>query len=292
VAPGGDEPVFERVEGAITIGPALGLDERRRQFYDFVAEGTRPEQPFLAELRQRNAHELRAVFAFFEDSSVQLPTHEVAELSLDRTYARFPRVRDLHAGLLNAAGTGVVDVRLHTTNPDLKKRLEVGLTAAEADQEIGADDDVVSLFVHQGPIGDVGFTLRELSDGTRRILGLSGEVFLGDLTSVAFIDELDRSLHSAVTRFLVDRMNKGGSHRQCVFTTHDTNLLDAGVFGRDAIWFCQKDRGGATHLYSLVEFDKAQLDQLTGKLEEGYLQGRFGALPFASDPVKLGWAKR
>lgn len=49
--------------------------------------------------------------------------------------------------------------------------------------------------------------------------------------------------------------------------------------------------GGATSRYSLAEFKGEQLDQLHDRLEEGYLLGHFGALPFLGDPAKLGWTR-
>ena len=67
---------------------------------------------------------------------------------------------------------------------------------------------------------------------------------------------------------------------QLIFTTHDTNLLDVNLLSRDSIWFVEKDAAGASSLYALSEFKGAQLEQLAGHLEQGYLQGRFGAIPF------------
>ena len=76
---------------------------------------------------------------------------------------------------------------------------------------------------------------------------------------------------------------------QLIFTTHDTNLLDARLLSPDGIWFVEKDRGGGSTLYSLAEFKSEQLDQLSDDLERGYLMGRFGAIPFLGDPERLGW---
>jgi len=52
---------------------------------------------------------------------------------------------------------------------------------------------------------------------------------------------------------------------------------------RDEIWFAEKDKGGASHLYSLAEF-KTRTDL---KIEKGYLNGRFGAIPFIGDIRRL-----
>jgi len=63
---------------------------------------------------------------------------------------------------------------------------------------------------------------------------------------------------------------------QLVFVTHDTNLLTYGGLRRDQIWFCEKNRSGATDLYSLVEF-KVRRD---APFERDYLNGRYGAIPY------------
>jgi predicted ATPase len=287
----GEQIVFEREAGsAVRLGPGLPVDERRRSFYEFVAEGTRPEQPYLSELMQRNASEFELLFEFLQRWTIEDADDVWAPENLTRVLLTYPQMRSLYADLLRDAGTGVTDVVLVSDRRDVADRLGSAFDPAEVLQLTDPTAPVVRVgFVHAGSDATATFSYDELSDGTQRL------IWLGDLAmwgATTFVDELDRSLHTQLSGFLLRRILATNSGGQFVFTTHDTNLLDAGLFGRDAIWFCEKDSGGATHLYSLVEFDKAQLDQLTGKLEEGYLQGRFGALPFASDPVKLGWAKR
>jgi len=66
---------------------------------------------------------------------------------------------------------------------------------------------------------------------------------------------------------------------QLVFTTQDTNLLDNRFLRRDQIWFTEKDRQGATHLYSLAEF-KVRND---ASFERDYIRGRYGAIPYLGD---------
>lgn len=61
-----------------------------------------------------------------------------------------------------------------------------------------------------------------------------------------------------------------------LFTTHDTNLLRCGKLRRDEIWFSEKNHEGETHIYPLSDFKTRSADNL----EKGYLQGRFGAIPF------------
>lgn len=101
------------------------------------------------------------------------------------------------------------------------------------------------------------------------------------------IDELDRSLHPMLVRTLVSKIVSDKNMKgQLIFTTHDAGLLDGKLFRNDEIWFAEKDRETqSTHLYTLDEFKpRADLD-----LEKGYLNGRFGAIPFLARFNELNW---
>lgn len=64
---------------------------------------------------------------------------------------------------------------------------------------------------------------------------------------------------------------------QLLFTTHDAMLLDLSFFRRDQIWFAEKnEKTSATELYSLASFSPRKGENV----RKGYLQGRFGAIPF------------
>ena len=97
---------------------------------------------------------------------------------------------------------------------------------------------------------------------------------------VLVIDELDKSLHPFIVKFLVNifrnpKVNQNGA--QLIFTTHDTTLLSLDVFRRDQIYFTEKDaRTGITDLYSLDDF-AVRKDE---NIEKGYLLGRYGAIPY------------
>jgi hypothetical protein len=104
------------------------------------------------------------------------------------------------------------------------------------------------------------------------------------------VDELEANLHPMVALEIVRLFNdpKQNQHgAQILFTTHDTNLL-GNVLGepalrRDQVWLTEKDQKGATHLYPLTDFHP-RADE---NLERGYLQGRYGAIPFLGRLVSL-----
>jgi hypothetical protein len=132
------------------------------------------------------------------------------------------------------------------------------------------------------------FELKEESDGTQRVFDfvpMVHSVKSEDCTYV--IDEIDRSLHPTLVRALVAKIVSDKSMKgQLIFTTHDAGLLDGKIFRNDEIWFAEKDRETqSTHLYTLDEFKpRADLD-----LEKGYLNGRFGAIPFLAKLNELNW---
>ena len=74
-------------------------------------------------------------------------------------------------------------------------------------------------------------------------------MYKGDISNsmpkrVLVVDELDRSIHPELMERLVllfhnHTMNK--QHSQLIFTSHNTNLLDAKVLRRDQIVFVEKD---------------------------------------------------
>lgn len=98
--------------------------------------------------------------------------------------------------------------------------------------------------------------------------------------SLLIVDEIEDSLHPLLTKRLIEMVqdntvNTNGA--QLLFTTHDAMLLDLTFFRRDQIWFAEKDeKTCATELYSLVSFSPRKGENI----RKGYLQGRFGAIPF------------
>ncbi len=97
---------------------------------------------------------------------------------------------------------------------------------------------------------------------------------------VLVIDEIDRSLHPFIVRYLVNlfrnsNINSHGS--QLIFTTHETTLLSLDIFRRDQIYFTEKDaQTGITDLYSLDDCAVRKGENI----EKGYLLGRYGAIPY------------
>jgi hypothetical protein len=125
------------------------------------------------------------------------------------------------------------------------------------------------------------------SSGTRRLLIILKNVIKSlQEGSALFIDELDTNLHTLAAEEIVRLYQDQGINRhgaQLIATTHDTNLLSCKDLRRDQIWFCERDDEGGSELYSLAEIRSRSGDNF----EKGYLEGRYGAIPFAGDSKVL-----
>jgi uncharacterized protein len=140
-------------------------------------------------------------------------------------------------------------------------------------------------------IGDVNFSLREdESSGTLKFFFLSGPIL--DAISngyILVIDELDSKLHPNLVCKIVEIFNSkelNPRNAQLIFNTHDTNLLNAGIFRRDQIWFTEKNRYGEVSLYSLSDFKSDEVRK-EDNYEKNYIQGKYGAIPFLGDFSQL-----
>ncbi len=119
------------------------------------------------------------------------------------------------------------------------------------------------------------------SSGTQRFFArIGGWLQAMENGSLLIVDEIEHSMHPLLTRRLIEmiqdsELNKNGA--QLIFTTHDAQLLDLTFLRRDQIWFAEKNENTcATELYSLASFSPRKGENI----RKGYLQGRFGAIPF------------
>lgn len=137
-------------------------------------------------------------------------------------------------------------------------------------------------------ISDEIFNLgSEESEGTQKLFALAGPLFdVLKKGKILIVDELDARLHPLISRAIVEMFNSNktnSNNAQLIFMTHDTNLLNNKLFRRDQIWFTEKNRVGATCLYSLVEY-KIRND---ASFESDYIRGKYGAIPYIGDLTNL-----
>ena len=136
---------------------------------------------------------------------------------------------------------------------------------------------------------DVKFSFGMESDGTQRLIdyipALEGIV---NHEHVYIIDEIERSIHPITIKEIISKFSSDISAKgQLIFTTHESCLLDQEILRTDEIWFTQKDIDGSTKLYSLSDYNIHK----TANIENGYLNGRYGGIPFLANLQDLNWHK-
>jgi hypothetical protein len=286
---------FKREANTYAFGKKLIGDNRA------IERLTRPNSLFLSAAAQNNHDALLPIYKWFTEQFRYAPVErgylrmQTAEMCQDEGFRL-----SLHH-ILRAADLGVlgVDVRLEDAfvlpqkggNPEDRALLEevigalrkLAARAKERDQSASTlwDKRPVLALIHKGSV-EAGVALGEgeESDGTLAFFGLSGPALLAIKSGGTIcVDELDASLHpllalEVVRLFNDPKPNPQGA--QIIFTTHDTNILDKASLRRDQIWFTEKDAEGGTHLYPLTDFKPRRNENL----QRGYLQGRYGAIPF------------
>ncbi len=283
-------------------GPRTLLFKRQFQTFEFgrslkgrnkvIEDLTRRNSLFLSAAAQNNHVELTEVASFFRSLSIDLanptPT-EFISISLANL-----GVSQKVVELLREIDIGVVDSAVHEEAPDeatiemrmalfeaIEKKFENAPNLLEIKSRLAENDKRLRLG-HRTSDGETKyFDLNDESAGTVQILSVLGLIFNAlDRGTVAVIDEFGSRLHTRAAELILSLFNNKKTNpagAQLIIATHDTNLLNSKGLRRDQVWFTEKDDLGATHLYPLTDIQTRKGDNL----EKGYLQGRYGAIPFA-----------
>ena len=136
---------------------------------------------------------------------------------------------------------------------------------------------------------NIEFELKEESMGTQMLL----ELIPGFVSSIVYgkvflFDELESNKHPEMTKELLTIYQIAGENTpgQIIFTTHECHLLDLHLLRKDEIWFAERDKEGASHIYSLSDFQPTYNKE---DIKTGYLKGQFSEIPFFSNPKNLSW---
>ncbi|MFW5415963.1 ATP-binding protein [Nocardiopsis sp. CNT-189] len=217
-------------------------------------------------------HRLRVIKILLQEKNLPaLVDHlvRVADLGISRVTLERTPIPDEDFEQISRAikafetDSGTAESLLSDTRKDLETRLTLSHSADGRPRKLDLDEE---------------------SDGTRVWLSLAGQMLHTIITGGVFlVDEIDSSLHPMLSSTLI-RIFKdpetNPKQAQLVFASHDTTLLgsmlESDLLRRDEVWFTEKDRSGATALYSLADFHPRGAENT----ERGYLQGRYGAVPF------------
>ncbi len=252
-----------------------------------IARLTRPNSLFLSAAAQNGHEQLSKVFAYFRSIRI---VRDIAVPGTDlwtRLAGEEPDRRVI--AFLGKLGTGVVDYRRNegrNSEQFLKLVRPIATAAGKSPHALaeelglGGMEPLVELVHHGRDNEPIPLDLDRESAGTRRLLAVMGIVYRAlDKGTPVLIDELNASLHTHASEAVLGLFCSAQSNpkdAQLLATTHDTNLMKSSSLRRDQLWFTQKDAEGATQIYPLTDFKTRWGDNF----ELGYLQGRYGAVPF------------
>lgn len=313
-----EKAIYERIDKKIKFNFEhelfLNISEYEKNRLAYEADGTRENLLFITNSQERDIKQFENLYKWFSNVLTII----------------FPNDKPLALPFLNQQVQDSLSKFLSSLDLGIKK-ITLTETPLEDDKEIEADDkdEIKKVFPYEESENsmlfipnyksiiarvkdateelvvldlsiirddkqdnEVEFKISEESDGTQRLIDLFPIlIHLAIGNAVYVIDEIERSLHSILIYKLFDNFLNNteykNSNSQLIASTHEVNLLDIkDVFRKDEIWFVEKDKNGQSILYSLANTDVENLD-----LVAGYLNGRFGAIPFIKDLKALGWSK-
>jgi len=293
--------IFERSgEGKKYKVQINNVAKEYREALKFIGKHTiRKNQLFLTGTIYQNSDCFRPIYNWFKNSIVIIEPESqfIPILSLASE-----KNKDLYSKLLNALDTGISDLTLQKR--DVSKIEQKMLNTIFRDRikndeeyfmpDYGSKDRTVyrisrdhieanEIFsVHKDVDGEpVDFSFADESDGTNCLLDLlPAFIELKNQTGkVYIIDELDRSLHTKLSKSLLkyylNSCNEN-SRSQLIFTTHDVMLMDQNTFRRDEFWVTDRSSEGVSSLYSFSDYKDIRSDK---DLRKYYLQGNLKGIP-------------
>lgn len=256
-------------------------------------------QLFLYKLYDNGVKKAEVIMEWFQNLYVIFPESKFKALPVQMKAD--DELRAFISNMLRKMNTGVTNVSVASKAIDLlelAEKLELPQEMIEEIEEVG--NGIVNLagkyfiltenkkkksilvqqkFSHELNGKEVQFNIEDESDGTQRLLDLLPILFAmrEDINAIYFVDEIDRSLHTKLSQFLLNEFinYSNDTFNQIIFTAHDVNLINTTDFRQEELWFIEKNSLGESKLKPLSDFSlKEGQDAL-----KAYLSGRFGAIP-------------
>ncbi len=308
-----EKTLFERDHQEISSDKEIAeivKKEKDADFYKYVKKAIGSNQLFLARLvNQDNVKELAKItnwfkkiafvrefnrlayfkksdLAKFAESILQKIDHQIDKVLFGEGIA-VEKPSDISELPINLADEIIKHLLTSYASDKKERSLQIPNPINDKKIYLSVDSKGVKRFEILIVRKNKEFSLDQESDGIRKIFDLIPMLFEANLKhpddqdkqSIFIIDELEKSLHPFIAKDVVEMFFERGKNceSQLIFTTHDTNLLDLELMRKDEIWFAEKDKNLNTKFTSLAEFKNIREDLVVSK---GYLQGRFGAIPF------------
>lgn len=243
--------------------------------------------------------EILDVYNWFQSIIILFPTSQYSGLN---QMIEKENVRQFFSKMMQYFDTGIMSVESKQGPMDFDKIFE-GIPAEYAEKlkikisnditnesvlckvnnqiySLKKDDDgniITTKMMQNHGNGQDLFEYADESDGTKRLFDLIPLFYEHNGNRVIFIDEIDRSFHTNLTRRFLELFYKltERDNSQLIATTHDSNLLDLDLIRQDEIWFVERVKDQSSRMYSLNRY-KERYDK---RVDKEYLLGRYEAVP-------------
>ena len=294
-----EKVLYDRRGGNPNFNNSLAKNE----FLKFAFQGTRGNQLFLTNSVSQGINNFRQVYDWFNNTLALIAPDsrfEPFEQFLDEKHPLHSTMNEilpqLDTGITHLEGKEIPFENLPLPEPlkttlreDVKENMTVHLRTGPIDEQFvvtreGGELIAKKLVTYHPQAGgrEAKFEIHQESDGSQRVIDLL-PAFLqlseNDSSRVYVVDEIDRSLHTLLTRRLLESYLANCSketRKQLLLTTHDVLLMDQQLLRRDEIWVAERDATGASSLLSFSEYKDVRYDK---NVRKSYLQGRLGGIP-------------
>ena len=286
-------------------------DEKTPFFKDVLLDFVKPNKPILKLIANRDIEDLRIVkkaYEWFDEvltiiTPQSRPAALAHQIDIDVDFNTFANdiMSSFNIGIVELFvekktieeffGKGNEEKLREEVEKSPKKMIGIRMNDREEILLVKEGDEIIVKTLqirHKGAENITAtFGTDEESDGTVRLLDfVPAFKNLVAKSRVFVIDEIERSIHPLLIKELVNKFSMDSNTKgQLIFTTHESNLLDQNIFRQDEIWFAEKDETGSTDLYSLNAFKEHK----TIDIQKGYLNGRYGSIPFLGNLQDLNW---
>lgn len=307
--------VFERKSNGtqtIKFGEGYMNGKSNKLFSDVLQDKLLGKEALLLSFMATNYSDeipdIAYAYKWFVNDLIVLDPKFLKHLALAYMFRNNPDMSSLLQDVLNGTKTGITSVDVGTRIVD-ESRFDPAFVKGLKDfpgrprsLQNPADDRINNSIVYEN--GQIVYMeiqpKHQLSDGTEIQMPISfesdGTIRLIEYIPLLYlvltkdcvivIDEIERSLHPILIKEIITKLSESQNAKgQLIFTTHESCLLDQSILRPDEIWFAQKDLDQATQFYPLSDFNIHK----TANIENGYLNGRYGGIPFLSNLNDLHW---
>lgn len=294
-----EKVLYHRHDGKPHFDASLAKD----MFLNFAFQGTRDNQLFLTNSVSQKVETFKPVYDWFKDTlELVAPDSrfEPFEQFLDEGNPLYATMNDMLAkldtGIVHLGSENIAFENLplpESMKGKLQEDVKEGMAIRFRSEPINERFIVLRkngelcakklVAFHPKIDGtEAKFDIKQESDGSQRVIDLLPAFMdISGLLSkkVYVIDEVDRSLHTLLTRRLLEMYLaccSTVSRSQLLLTTHDVLLMDQDLLRRDEMWVAERNASGSSTLIAFSEYKDVRYDK---DIRKSYLQGRLGGIP-------------